>query len=73
MLDDPGPYGRYRREGERIVAIVEAHEDPNTYSEPTPVNSGMCCMPNSAFAGPVTRGGHANRFRDHFKVTTLSG
>lgn len=44
VLDDPGPYGRYRRNGARIVGIVEAHEDDQTYDEPIPVNSGMCCI-----------------------------
>jgi bifunctional UDP-N-acetylglucosamine pyrophosphorylase / glucosamine-1-phosphate N-acetyltransferase len=44
VLDDPGPYGRYRMEAGRIVGIVEAHEDPTVYSEPLPVNSGMCCI-----------------------------
>jgi bifunctional UDP-N-acetylglucosamine pyrophosphorylase / glucosamine-1-phosphate N-acetyltransferase len=44
ILADPGPYGRYQREGDRIVGIIEAHEDPNTYDGPIPVNSGMCCI-----------------------------
>jgi bifunctional UDP-N-acetylglucosamine pyrophosphorylase/glucosamine-1-phosphate N-acetyltransferase len=45
VLDEPGPYGRYRRdERGRITAIVEAHEDTQTYDGPTPVNSGMCCI-----------------------------
>jgi len=45
VLPDPGPYGRYRRDEQgRIVGIVEAHEDTNTYAGPTPVNSGMCCV-----------------------------
>jgi bifunctional UDP-N-acetylglucosamine pyrophosphorylase / glucosamine-1-phosphate N-acetyltransferase len=45
VLPEPGPYGRYRRdERGRITGIIEAHEDPNTYDGPTPVNSGMCCI-----------------------------
>lgn len=44
VLDDPGPYGRYRREGGRVVGIVEAHEDSATYEGPVQVNSGMCCI-----------------------------
>jgi bifunctional UDP-N-acetylglucosamine pyrophosphorylase/glucosamine-1-phosphate N-acetyltransferase len=42
-LADPGPYGRYVYRDGRIVGTVEAHEDPRVYSEPTLVNSGMCC------------------------------
>lgn len=44
VLDDPGPYGRYRYDGDRIVAIVEAHEDDQQYDGPIPVNSGMCLV-----------------------------
>jgi bifunctional UDP-N-acetylglucosamine pyrophosphorylase/glucosamine-1-phosphate N-acetyltransferase len=45
VLEEPGPYGRYRRDARgRITAIVEAHEDTQTYDGPTPVNSGMCCI-----------------------------
>ncbi|HBY46459.1 MAG TPA: UDP-N-acetylglucosamine diphosphorylase/glucosamine-1-phosphate N-acetyltransferase [Chloroflexi bacterium] len=44
VLDEPGPYGRYRTTGNRIVAIVEAHEDDREYDGPVPVNSGMCLI-----------------------------
>lgn len=44
VLDDPGPYGRYRYDKGRIVAIVEAHEDDRTYDAPAAVNSGMCLI-----------------------------
>lgn len=45
VLPEPGPYGRYRRDGRgRITGIVEAHEDTQTYDGPTPVNSGACCI-----------------------------
>ena len=44
VLTDPGPYGRYRTDGGRIVAIVEAHEDDQQYDGPIPVNSGMCLV-----------------------------
>jgi bifunctional UDP-N-acetylglucosamine pyrophosphorylase / glucosamine-1-phosphate N-acetyltransferase len=45
VLPEPGPYGRYRRDGRgRVVGIVEAHEDTETYDGPTPVNSGACCV-----------------------------
>jgi bifunctional UDP-N-acetylglucosamine pyrophosphorylase/glucosamine-1-phosphate N-acetyltransferase len=55
VLDDPGPYGRYRQEGGRITGIVEAHEDPATYSEPIPVNSGMCCIRRAWLAEALQR------------------
>ena len=45
VLPEPGPYGRYRRDGRgRVTGIVEAHEDTETYDGPTPVNSGACCV-----------------------------
>jgi bifunctional UDP-N-acetylglucosamine pyrophosphorylase/glucosamine-1-phosphate N-acetyltransferase len=45
VLPEPGPYGRYRRDGRgRVTGIVEAHEDTQTYDRPTPVNSGACCI-----------------------------
>jgi bifunctional UDP-N-acetylglucosamine pyrophosphorylase/glucosamine-1-phosphate N-acetyltransferase len=45
VLPEPGPYGRYRRDGRaRVTGIVEAHEDTQTYDGPTPVNSGACCI-----------------------------
>lgn len=55
VLDDPGPYGRYRRDGERVVGIVEAHEDAATYDAPTPVNSGMCCIQREWLAANIDR------------------
>jgi len=45
VVPEPGPYGRYRLDARgRVVGIVEAHEDTQTYSGPTPVNSGACCI-----------------------------
>ncbi|HEX5164462.1 MAG TPA: bifunctional UDP-N-acetylglucosamine diphosphorylase/glucosamine-1-phosphate N-acetyltransferase GlmU [Thermomicrobiales bacterium] len=45
VLPEPGPYGRYRRDSRgRVIGIVEAHEDTQTYDGPTPVNSGACCV-----------------------------
>ncbi len=55
VLDDPGPYGRYRRDGDRVVGIVEAHEDPATYDAPIPVNSGMCCIKREWLAANIDR------------------
>ncbi|MBX6342982.1 MAG: bifunctional N-acetylglucosamine-1-phosphate uridyltransferase/glucosamine-1-phosphate acetyltransferase, partial [Thermomicrobiaceae bacterium] len=42
-LDDPAGYGRLRREGERIVGVVEAKEDRTEYAGPVEVNSGISC------------------------------
>ncbi|MEX1157695.1 MAG: bifunctional UDP-N-acetylglucosamine diphosphorylase/glucosamine-1-phosphate N-acetyltransferase GlmU [Thermomicrobiales bacterium] len=45
VLPEPGPYGRYRRDGHgRVIGIVEAHEDTQTHTGPTPVNSGACVV-----------------------------
>ncbi|HUG15311.1 MAG TPA: bifunctional UDP-N-acetylglucosamine diphosphorylase/glucosamine-1-phosphate N-acetyltransferase GlmU [Thermomicrobiales bacterium] len=55
VLDDPGPYGRYRREGGRVAGVVEAREDPNTYDGPIPVNSGMCCIRRDWLATAIER------------------
>lgn len=43
VLPDPGAYGRVWREGGRITGIVEAKEDPTTYSAPVEIYSGISC------------------------------
>lgn len=57
VLDDPGPYGRYTRNATtgRITSIIEAHEDPNTYDTPIPVNSGMCCIRRDWLAKQISQ------------------
>jgi bifunctional UDP-N-acetylglucosamine pyrophosphorylase/glucosamine-1-phosphate N-acetyltransferase len=45
VLPATWPYGRYQRDvSGRVIGIVEAHEDPNTYETEIPLNSGMCCI-----------------------------
>jgi len=43
VLNDPGAYGRLVRDGNRIVGIVEAKEDPRTYAGSVEINSGISC------------------------------
>lgn len=42
-VDDPAGYGRLRREGGRIVGVIEAKEDDSRYDGPVEINSGISC------------------------------
>lgn len=43
VLDDPGAYGRVQRAAGQIVGIVEAKDDPASYSGPVEIYSGISC------------------------------
>jgi bifunctional UDP-N-acetylglucosamine pyrophosphorylase / glucosamine-1-phosphate N-acetyltransferase len=47
IVDDPGAYGRVRRNAGQIVGIVEAKDDPTQYHGPVEIYSGISCYVRS--------------------------
>jgi bifunctional UDP-N-acetylglucosamine pyrophosphorylase/glucosamine-1-phosphate N-acetyltransferase len=43
-LDDPGSYGRFQYDGDRVSGVIEAADDNRIYSEPVVCNSGIGCF-----------------------------
>lgn len=54
-LSEPGSYGRFRFDGERVLGVVEAADDERVYDAPVACNSGIGCFQRAWLAEQLPR------------------